>query len=170
MMRNGVMAHNGIIDWRQMVEECIANIGIPLDFFLAVLPFQWFFAFLVFWGFGSLQTSLLCIVGDLAGGGSVAVAVGISYTWHMTFVQTKFSSFLSVLVSVLLSAHVERFSVSRVQHFLLLKNQCSWTLGRSANNKASLSSFLTTMWCQSYSLLCGPTLAPASCLHSRFWQ
>ena len=28
-------------------------------------------------GFGSLRTSLLCIVGEIAGGGSVAVAVGI---------------------------------------------------------------------------------------------
>ena len=30
------------------------------------------------WVFGSLQTSLLCRVGELAGGGSVAVAVGVS--------------------------------------------------------------------------------------------
>ena len=29
--------------------------------------------------FGSLQTILLCIVWELAGGGSVAVAVGVSY-------------------------------------------------------------------------------------------
>ena len=27
---------------------------------------------------GSLQTTLLCIVGELAGGGSVSVAVGVS--------------------------------------------------------------------------------------------
>ena len=34
----------------------------------------------IFFGvFGSLQTSLLYIVGELAMGGSVAVAVGISY-------------------------------------------------------------------------------------------
>ena len=32
----------------------------------------------MFLGFGSLQTSLLCIVGELAGGGSVAVDVGVS--------------------------------------------------------------------------------------------
>ena len=30
------------------------------------------------WVFGYLRTSLLCIVGELAGGGSVAVAVGVS--------------------------------------------------------------------------------------------
>ena len=32
----------------------------------------------LFWVFGSLQTSLLCIVGELAAGGYVAVAVGVS--------------------------------------------------------------------------------------------
>ena len=41
------------------------------------------FSFLIFfWDFGSLQASLLCIVGDLAGRGSVAVAVGVSDRWH----------------------------------------------------------------------------------------
>ena len=37
--------------------------------------------FCVFW---SLQRSLLCIVGELAEGGSVAVAVGVSDTSHVT--------------------------------------------------------------------------------------
>ena len=32
----------------------------------------------LFWVFRSLQISLLCIMGELAGGGSVAVAVGVS--------------------------------------------------------------------------------------------
>ena len=41
-----------LVDWRLLVEECIANIGIPLD--------------------------VLCIMGELAGGGSVALAVSIS--------------------------------------------------------------------------------------------
>ena len=31
-----------------------------------------------FWNCGSLQNSLLCIVAELAGGGSVAVVVGVS--------------------------------------------------------------------------------------------
>ena len=58
-----------------MVKERIANIGIPLD----VLPFCFLNFFLAFCFFGgSLQTSLLCIVGELAGEWSVAVAVGIS--------------------------------------------------------------------------------------------
>ena len=35
------------------------------------------------WVFGSLQTSLLCIMGELAGGGSLAVAVGVD-RWHAT--------------------------------------------------------------------------------------
>ena len=42
----------------------------------AVLMIQ--FSFYIFCVFGSLQTSLLCIVGELAGGGSVAVADGVS--------------------------------------------------------------------------------------------
>ena len=41
-----------------------------------VLLFSW-----VFW---SLQTRLLCIVGDVSGGGSVAMAVGNNDRWHVT--------------------------------------------------------------------------------------
>ena len=55
------------MNWRLLVKERMANIGITLDvlnFFLCV--------------FGCLQTSLLCIMGELAGGGSVAMAVGVS--------------------------------------------------------------------------------------------
>ena len=46
-----------------------------LDFwsFNDVLDFEFFLG-----GFGSLQTSLLCIVGDLAGRGALTVAVGVS--------------------------------------------------------------------------------------------
>ena len=36
------------------------------------------FSFEFFFGSGSLLTRLLCILGELAGGGSVAVAVGFS--------------------------------------------------------------------------------------------
>ena len=43
-----------------LVKEYIANIGIPIDVLC------------------SLQTSLLCIVGELAGGRSVNVAVSVS--------------------------------------------------------------------------------------------
>ena len=39
---------------------------------------------LAHWVFGSLWTSLLCIMGKLAGGWSVAVAVGVSDRWHAT--------------------------------------------------------------------------------------
>ena len=39
---------------------------------------------LQFCRFGSLQTILLCVVGELAGGGSVAVAVGASDMWQVT--------------------------------------------------------------------------------------
>ena len=41
-------------------------------------------------------------------GGSVAVAVGVS---------DRFCPFLSVLVLVLISAHIERFNVFRMQNF-----------------------------------------------------
>ena len=58
------------VDWRLLVEECIANIVQLLDFF-------WFFAVLMVI-FGSLQTSRLCIMGELAGGGSLAVAFGVN--------------------------------------------------------------------------------------------
>ena len=37
----------------------------------------------VFRIFGSLQTSLLCIMGELVGGGSVTVAVGVSNRWQV---------------------------------------------------------------------------------------
>ena len=63
---------------RLLVEERIANIGIPLDVFVFFVVSMIFCILKNFLGFGSLQTSLLCKLGELAGGGSVAVAVGIS--------------------------------------------------------------------------------------------
>ena len=47
------------MDWRILVKEYIANLGIPQDFLGGV--------------FGSLQTTLLMV--ELAGGGSVDVGV-----------------------------------------------------------------------------------------------
>ena len=38
------------VDWRLLVEEHVANIGISQDVF-GFLPFQWYFAFQFFWGF-----------------------------------------------------------------------------------------------------------------------
>ena len=55
----------------------IAYIGIPADV-LSFCRFNDFMRFDIFSGFKSLRSSLLCIVGELAGGGSVAVAVGVS--------------------------------------------------------------------------------------------
>ena len=46
--------------------------------------FLWFFCFNFWRFFGSFQVSLLCIVGELAGGGSVAVAVSLSDKWQVT--------------------------------------------------------------------------------------
>ena len=54
-----------LVDLRLLVKEGIADIGIPLDTF-GFLPFQWLSAFVFFWFLGSLQTSLLCIIGELA--------------------------------------------------------------------------------------------------------
>ena len=47
-------------------------------------------------------------MGELTGGGCVAVAVGVS---------DPFCTFLFVLVSMLLATHFEIFSVSRMQDF-----------------------------------------------------
>ena len=62
------------VDWRLLVEERIANNGIPLDVFCCCRLDEFFFLVLkkkknqAFW---SLQTSLLCIMGELAGGGVI---------------------------------------------------------------------------------------------------
>ena len=50
------------VDWRLLVQECFDDFSC-LDFFVGLV---------------SLQTSLLCIKVELAEGGSVAVAAGIS--------------------------------------------------------------------------------------------
>ena len=50
------------VDSRLLVKECIGNICIPLDV-LEFLLFQWSFEFKTFNGFGSFQTSPLCIIG-----------------------------------------------------------------------------------------------------------
>ena len=66
------------VNWRLLVKEYITNIGIPLDI-LSFCRFDDFWRLKLFLVFGSLQTSLLCIImGELAGGGFVAVAVGVS--------------------------------------------------------------------------------------------
>ena len=67
------------VDWKHLIEEHIDNIGIPLFFFLQVFAVSMTFCALnCFWVLGSLQTSQLCIMGELAGGGSLAVAVAVS--------------------------------------------------------------------------------------------
>ena len=56
------------MDWRLLVEEYIANIFISQDVFLSFTILMIFFV---------IVTSLLCIILELAGGRSVAVAVGL---------------------------------------------------------------------------------------------
>ena len=62
---------------RLLVKERITNIGIPLDVFGFFFPFNDFLHLDLLCIFRSLQTSLLCIVGELAVGKFVAVAVGV---------------------------------------------------------------------------------------------
>ena len=67
------------VDWRPLVEGRIANIGIPPHNFSFSFLFQWLFGFGFFSSLFLLHTSL----GELAGGGSVAVAVGVSDIWQV---------------------------------------------------------------------------------------
>ena len=69
------------VDWRLLVKEFIANIGLPLDFFRLLLLWNCLNFFRVFC---SLGISLLCILRELAGGGSAAVAFGFSDSWQVT--------------------------------------------------------------------------------------
>ena len=79
---------------------------------------------------------LLCILGELAGGGSVAVAVGVSDiwqvtgdmqngtrdTWHMIHdMWLKIKEISLFFKLALLSAHIEKFSVSRMRNFSSIK-------------------------------------------------
>ena len=65
------------MDWRLLVEEPNVNIGVPLDMF-GFCCYNDSLRFEIFQVLGSLRTSLLCILEELAGGGSVAMAVGIT--------------------------------------------------------------------------------------------
>ena len=64
------------MDWTLLVKELNANVGIPLDVYAISNTFCVCNFFLLI--LASSQTSLLCIVCELARGGSVAVAVGVS--------------------------------------------------------------------------------------------
>ena len=107
---------------------------------LAVLIIFWILKF--FQVFGWLRTSLLCIAGELAGGGPVALAIGVSDRWqvtgdvsnmacdtsHVTPATCHLTLFFFFLSSLsvrffaflfnLVSPHFERFYVSRMQEFV----------------------------------------------------
>ena len=71
-----VWRHRFPVDWRLLVNKHSRKFGLPLKFWFCIFFPSFFIMFLfVFW---SLPTILLCIVGELAGGGSVAVAFGIN--------------------------------------------------------------------------------------------
>ena len=59
--------------WRLLVKDCIANVGKLRILFFVCGSFRLFFQYKLI-VFGLSRTSLLCIVGELAG----SVAVGIS--------------------------------------------------------------------------------------------
>ena len=88
--------------WRLLVRERIANI-----FLLCV--FNLFFC--------SLQTSLLGIVVELAGCGSVADGISdrLKVTGNMQHVTNYFFT-LIFFVSKLLSTHIKEFSVKKIPH------------------------------------------------------
>ena len=65
------------MDWRPLVEGRIANIGLPPHNFTFFFSFN-IFVSQFFFGFVVSQTSLMCLMGWLEGGASVAVAVGVS--------------------------------------------------------------------------------------------
>ena len=64
------------------MKEPITNIGIPLQVFVAVSMI--FCILTLFWVFWSSGISLLCIVGEFPGKGSLAVAVGVSDQGQVT--------------------------------------------------------------------------------------
>ena len=66
------------VDWIPLVKGTLTNIGIPLNFFW-VLDYLVILCVLnIFVGYGSVRTNLLCIMGEIAGGGSFAGAVAFS--------------------------------------------------------------------------------------------
>ena len=66
------------VDWRFLVEESNAIIGISQSLFVVLKVLIIFQVWKPFRVVESLKTRLLCLVGELAGGGSVAVDVGVS--------------------------------------------------------------------------------------------
>ena len=74
-----------LMDGSHLVEDSIANNGKPLDIFLLFFVVLLILCILKhILVLGSLQASLLYIMGELAVGASVAVAVGVSEKWQVT--------------------------------------------------------------------------------------
>ena len=137
---------------------------------------------LIFW---SLQAILLCIVGELAWGGLWLLALVTcarrqltddrsqvaGYTWHVTqntwqLIPETFSSyfFWYFLVSVLLFAHIERFSAYCMRWFSLKtlmmiclsfiypwQGMYTWTWGPTEESRSGSSSSRTSSRKQKYS-------------------
>ena len=77
------------------------------------------------WVLVKISSSIqLFILGGLAEGGSVAVAVGVSDMWEVTHNTWQVTPETWLFVLVLLSALVERFSGSRMRNF----SYCWYTL------------------------------------------
>ena len=70
------------VDWRPLFEWCNANIGLPSQLLVV------FFVLVIFSIWNQIRllgfaTSLLWTMGELVGGGSVAMAVGASNRWQV---------------------------------------------------------------------------------------
>ena len=102
--------------------------------YFCVFVFLMFFCVLnFFWFLWSLQTSLVCLLGELAGRGSVAMSVSVSDKWKVTgdmwhATQELFSSFILSFLPVLFCLfrywcyclHTLRDSVSTVCVFFVI--------------------------------------------------
>ena len=65
------------VDWKLLVKERTANIGIPLYFQFFALSMNFYVIIFLFLVLGSWKTNLLCLLGEFVGGGSLAVGVGV---------------------------------------------------------------------------------------------
>ena len=82
----------------------------------------------VFW---SLQTTLLCIVGELAGRGSVAVAVGVGVTCHVSHVLCHMSCVMcpNLQYNKIGLFHSNSFKLNRDHWIFATSDTFCWYIG-----------------------------------------
>ena len=104
--------------WRLLVKELVAKIGISLhffNFFLLLKFFFWFFAF--FGGVTCDRWQVTCDTRYMTCDIWLMTFILLLCFCLFLFVSVLFCQFLSVLVSVILSAQVEGFNVSCMLNF-----------------------------------------------------